>query len=152
MNPLIFFVVIGFASLTLAITCLSVSGDICCWNNCTLCGVCTGNSTIDALCCDVTIKNDSVYCYQVSEPPCINENINQNSTDSSTPASGNQNNDIQNFIHWIKTANPIFVAIFFAGACIVLVFVCYSCCCFGNKEPPIKYAAIVGKYGANKGR
>lgn len=106
---------------------------VCCPQQCSTCGTCTGNATIDALCCETTILLVNHTCDNFI-PPCVIGSKTSNTTKHKFSFS----DVIAKF--GLAYFILIIVAFFFC------IFLIYICCFFGKKKPPVDYADIVGKY------
>ena len=119
-----------------------IFNNICCPDDCINCGVCTGNITLDELCCETTILKNNETCDEY-DPPCI--------------LTGNSEDDFKvriveffrELLKEVKDGNIISIVIFSAiclGGLFIVIFMTYTCCCFGKKKPLLDYRDIVGKY------
>lgn len=105
-------------------------GKICCPNTCNKCTVCTGNPSMDFLCCSQTILNSNRTCDQ-NPPPCVltGKNNDNNNDESYTDY-------LYGFIQDIP--NIIVLGVLF----VLLLLMIYACTCFDRRKPPTKYSNL----------
>lgn len=108
----------------------------CCASSCGKCDQCPSNP----LCCYKTILNGSACCNNNNNnPPCI-------ICASTHSGDGGSENQYDQIVNWLESLEIYQLVLFIIGCCLVLVFLIYICCCFGNHKPPVKYEYIVGRY------
>ena len=100
----------------------------CCKEDCPFCGPCKANHSygdFEENCCSNIILNSNLLCNE-TVPPCILQ-IHMN----------NLNRLIEFFKGELMIVIPVSVSL---G--LVVLFIFYSMCIFGNKRPPVKYKFI----------
>ena len=115
-------------SLLLLTTVDKISSEctdrVCCADDCSPCGPCVGNMTIDASCCEEVILKSDRSCNKYSVPCYI-----------ATVDSDEDNNFFKNVYDNLGLVNIILLSI------TVLICGCYiyACCCFDKRKPPVDY-------------
>lgn len=116
----------------------------CCPNTCDKCGECNGEWNHDLDCCWSTIQSnaylypETMICKPGVSPPCV-----VNATRYDCEPTDEEGFVIPEWAKWEKWPRSVLYGVII-GFTMIVIFVFYSCFCFGHRRPPAPYHALKG--------